>query len=96
MLLVTPGAGGTGLNIPQASVLIQTEVWWNHNTELQVYCRMRRPGQSKDIQVYRLFATNAKVDRMILVKQTEKSSRNDRIMKAVTWPDEGGILVPAV
>lgn len=36
-LLLTAGAGGVGLNITKASIVIQTEIWWNHNFELQAY-----------------------------------------------------------
>ena len=64
---MTPGAGGIGLNTPQASVMIRTEVWWNRNTELQMHHRMRRPGLEHHIRILRLFAKNAKVDKMILL-----------------------------
>lgn len=48
-LLITAGAGGLGLNIVAASVVIQTELWWNANTEAQSLCwatRARTTGRS--------------------------------------------------
>jgi len=35
VLLMTPGYGGTGLNLPEASLIIQSEIWWNSNVERQ-------------------------------------------------------------
>lgn len=32
-ILITAGADGVGLTIVTASIIIQTEVWWNRNTE---------------------------------------------------------------
>lgn len=52
-LLMTAGAGGVGLNLSAASVVVQLEIWWNRNVELQAYARAFRQRQTRDVTVYR-------------------------------------------
>lgn len=61
-LLITAGAGGVGLNITAASVVIQTEIWWNHNVELQAIARAHRQGQQEEVLALRLEARNGDID----------------------------------
>lgn len=53
-LLIAVDAGGVCLNITAAPVLIQTEIWWNDNTELQAPCRVFRQSQTEDIDAFRV------------------------------------------
>ena len=39
-LLITSGSGGVGLDVYEASIMIQIEAWWNLNWERQVLGRM--------------------------------------------------------
>ncbi|KAI1608299.1 P-loop containing nucleoside triphosphate hydrolase protein, partial [Exophiala viscosa] len=80
-LLITAGAGGTGLNLQCASIVIQTEVWWNHNTELQAIARCDRQGQKKRVLYVRLFAENSKIDAEYLQVQSRKRKVNEELMK---------------
>ena len=52
LLLITAGAGSVGLNITAALIVIQTEVWWNTNTEIQALCRVFRQGQTEDVDTF--------------------------------------------
>lgn len=82
-LLITGRAGGLGLNLQTASIVVQTEVWWNHNWELQAYFRAYRQGQTHEVKVFRLLARNSEIDHIILRRQREKSIRNSQIMRSV-------------
>lgn len=79
-LLLTAGAGGVGLNITKASIVIQTEIWWNHNLELQAYCRAYRNGQQEDVLVYRLEAVDSPSDVEMELVHANKISINQQLM----------------
>ncbi|TAQ83552.1 hypothetical protein B7494_g8124 [Chlorociboria aeruginascens] len=89
-MLLTATAGSTGLNITAASVMIQTEVWWNKNTEIQAMKRLHRQLQTSEVMVIQLFAINSPVDSEMLKVQTIKATINSEIMEAVyRHHDEG-------
>ncbi len=58
-------AGGVGLNIQAASVVVLTEPQWKPSTEEQAIARCHRMGQSRPVQVHRLLAEDC-VDALIL------------------------------
>ena len=47
-------AGGTGLNLTAASVVVHMDRWWNPAVENQATDRAYRIGQDKDVQVYKM------------------------------------------
>ncbi|MBY6414102.1 DEAD/DEAH box helicase [Rhodococcus sp. BP-252] len=57
-------AGGVGLNIQAASVVILTEPQWKPSTEVQAIARTHRMGQVRTVQVHRLLAKDTVDDRM--------------------------------
>lgn len=96
MLLITPGTGGTGINIIEASVVIQIESWWNHNVEKQLYGRFHRQGQVFRVKVFRLVATNAMVDKMVMLKQQTKDHHNKKILAHVSLNDTDEVAIPSI
>jgi SNF2 family DNA or RNA helicase len=58
-------AGGVGLNIQSASVVVICEPQWKPSTENQAISRAYRMGQSKEVMVHRLLADET-VDERIL------------------------------
>ncbi|KFX88499.1 hypothetical protein V490_07589 [Pseudogymnoascus sp. VKM F-3557] len=95
VLLITPGTGGTGLNIPEGSILIQLEVLWNLNIERQIYGRFNRQGQTKTVKVFRL-VSNAIVDQIILDNQLSKDTQNQVLMGALRLTDTAIAQIPSV
>jgi len=69
-------AGGVGLNIQAASVVVICEPQWKPSTENQAISRVYRMGQSKDVMVHRLLADET-VDERILELLLEKSKTFD-------------------
>ena len=52
-------AGGVGLNIQTASVVILTEPQWKPSTEVQAIARCYRMGQVRPVEVHRLLTENS-------------------------------------
>jgi superfamily II DNA or RNA helicase len=57
-------AGGVGLNVQAASVVIIAEPQWKPSTEEQALARAHRMGQVRTVQVHRLLAKGSVDDRM--------------------------------
>ena len=72
VLLAQIGAGGTGLNIQAASVVIICEPQLKPSTENQAIARAHRMGQSRMVLVYRLLAVDTideRIEDMLKEKQ---------------------------
>ena len=51
-------AGGVGLNLTGADVVIHYDPWWNQAVQNQATDRAHRIGQTKKVTVYKLIARN--------------------------------------
>ncbi|MDA8207975.1 MAG: DEAD/DEAH box helicase, partial [Actinomycetota bacterium] len=60
-------AGGVGLNLQAASVVILTEPQWKPTTEDQAIARCHRMGQARPVEVHRLLAQDSVDERMLEV-----------------------------
>ena len=54
VFLISLKAGGTGLNLTGADMVIHYDPWWNPSAEDQAADRAHRMGQEKNVQVLRL------------------------------------------
>jgi SNF2 family DNA or RNA helicase len=95
-LLLTGGAGGVGLNIARASVIVQTEIWWNRNFEYQAYGRCYRQGQERLVKVFRLEARNSRIDSVIRSSQNKKTAVNERLMLPILRKPEDPPEIPKI
>ena len=64
VLLAQIEAGGVGLNVQAASVVIITEPQWKPGTEDQAVARAHRMGQVRKVQVHRLLAKDSVDERI--------------------------------
>ncbi|KAF8854060.1 P-loop containing nucleoside triphosphate hydrolase protein [Acephala macrosclerotiorum] len=88
-LLMTAGCGAYGLNVTQASIVIQCEVWWNLSVELQSIARAHRQKQESDVLAVQLFASNSPIDKELLGVQRSKACITSELMEAIfRLPDE--------
>ncbi|MGW6694914.1 DEAD/DEAH box helicase [Rhodococcus sp. NPDC054953] len=73
VLLAQIEAGGVGLNIQAASVVILTEPQWKPSTEAQAVARAHRMGQIRTVQVHRLLAKDSvdELMRSVLAKKSD-------------------------
>ncbi|MCY3926620.1 MAG: DEAD/DEAH box helicase [bacterium] len=60
-------AGGVGLNIQAASVVIIAEPQWKPSTEIQAIARCHRMGQTRPVEVHRLLTKDSVDEHMIAV-----------------------------
>ena len=77
VFLISLKAGGTGLNLTSADVVIHYDPWWNVSSENQATDRAYRIGQKNSVQVYKLITSNSieeKINKM--QEQKEKLSKD--------------------
>ena len=80
VFLISLKAGGTGLNLTGADVVIHYDPWWNIAAQNQATDRAYRIGQRNPVQVIRLIAQDT-VEERILHMQEEKRALADAIIR---------------
>lgn len=81
VFLISLKAGGTGLNLTAADVVIHYDPWWNLSVQNQATDRAHRIGQQRPVQVYKLIAQDT-VEEKILRLQEVKQSLADAVVHA--------------
>ena len=71
VILMSIKAGGVGLNLTHANLVICVDLWWNGAVELQAFDRVHRLGQKKEVIITR-FVTRGTVEERILALQRSK------------------------
>lgn len=79
IFLISLKAGGTGLNLTGASVVLHADPWWNAAAQNQATDRAHRMGQTRIVNVYRVIAKDT-IEERILKLQDAKSDLADRIV----------------
>lgn len=87
IFLISLKAGGTGLNLTAADVVIHYDPWWNLAAQDQATDRAHRIGQQSHVQVYKLI-TEKTIEEQILDLQDKKAA----LMDAISGAENGGIL----
>ncbi len=73
IFLISLKAGGVGLNLAEADVVIHYDPWWNPATENQATDRAHRIGQKNPVFVYKLITKNT-LEEKILAMQARKQT----------------------
>ena len=81
VFLVSLKAGGTGLNLTGASVVIHADPWWNAAAQQQATDRAHRIGQTCVVSVQKVIAKGT-IEERILRLQEEKSKLADQVIGA--------------
>ncbi|SCU81197.1 LAFA_0C03246g1_1 [Lachancea sp. 'fantastica'] len=71
VFLLTTRAGGLGINLTTADVVVLFDSDWNPQADLQAMDRAHRIGQKKQVKVFRLVTDNS-VEEKILERATQK------------------------
>ena len=69
--VITLKAGGTGLNLTAATVVIHLDLWWNPQVENQATDRAHRIGQKNTVEVIRIISKGT-IEERILELQNKK------------------------
>ena len=80
VFLISLKAGGTGLNLTGADVVIHYDPWWNLAAQNQATDRAHRIGQEKQVTVYRMIAKGT-IEEKILDLQEQKKYLADAILE---------------
>ena len=71
VFMITIKAGGTGLNLTSATVVIHLDLWWNPQVENQATDRAHRIGQKNTVEVIRIISKGT-IEERILELQNKK------------------------
>ena len=83
VFLISLKAGGTGLNLTGADMVIHYDPWWNLSTENQATDRAYRIGQKNNVQVYKLITKNS-IEEKIYELQRKKETLIDNVLDTKT------------
>ncbi len=79
IFLISLKAGGTGLNLTSADIVIHFDPWWNPAVEDQASDRAHRIGQKKTVEVIRLIAKGT-IEEKIYKITTKKKEIIDKVI----------------
>ena len=80
VFLITLKAGGTGLNLTSADVVIHLDLWWNPQAENQATDRAHRIGQKNTVEVIKLVCKGT-IEEKILDLQKKKKVLSDTLIE---------------
>lgn len=83
VFLISLKAGGTGLNLTGADLVIHYDPWWNPTAEEQATGRAHRIGQTKKVEVIRLVVHHS-IEEQVL----QMSGRKRRLFDQLITPGE--------
>jgi SNF2 family DNA or RNA helicase len=93
VFLISLRAGGTGLNLTGADMVIHFDPWWNPAVENQATDRAHRIGQKRAVYSVKLI-TRGTVEEKVLALQERKKYLTDAVIgtekdvvKSLTWED---------
>ena len=79
VFLISLKAGGTGLNLTGADMVIHYDPWWNISTENQATDRAYRIGQKNNVQVYKLITKNSIEEKIYNLQERKAELANNML-----------------
>lgn len=83
VFLISLKAGGTGLNLTGADMVIHYDPWWNISAENQATDRTYRIGQKNNVHVYKMITKNS-IEEKIYELQKRKEKLVDNMLSTKT------------
>lgn len=80
IFLISLKAGGTGLNLTGADVVIHYDPWWNLSSQNQATDRAYRIGQKKNVQVFQMITKNS-IEEKIKELQDKKIGLTESVLQ---------------
>jgi SNF2 family DNA or RNA helicase len=99
VFLISLMAGGTGLNLTGADMVMHYDPWWNPAVEDQATDRAHRIGQKKTVYVMKMIASGS-IEEKVLALQRRKqsvisatvSTTDSEVMEKLTAEDLASLL----
>jgi superfamily II DNA or RNA helicase len=79
VFLISLKAGGTGLNLTAADIVIHYDPWWNVAAQNQATDRAHRIGQTRNVSVFKLIAKDT-IEERIVEMQEEKRHLAEQVI----------------
>ena len=99
VFLISLMAGGTGLNLTGADMVIHYDPWWNPAVEDQATDRAHRIGQKKKVHVVKLIAHDSVEERVLALQRKKKAiiaatveSTDESIANSLSLEDLASLL----
>jgi SNF2 family DNA or RNA helicase len=73
VFLISLKAGGTGLNLTGADVVVHYDPWWNPAAEAQATDRTHRIGQTKVVTSYKLICAGTVEEKVLTLQDTKRA-----------------------
>ncbi|MCL2421700.1 MAG: SWF/SNF helicase family protein, partial [Defluviitaleaceae bacterium] len=87
VFLISLKAGGTGLNLTGADIVIHYDPWWNPSVMDQASDRAYRLGQDKAVQVFNLVAMDTLEERIMELQEKKR-----KLIDTVLTDESGSVL----
>ena len=91
VFLISLKAGGTGLNLTAAEVVIHFDPWWNLSAQNQATDRAYRIGQHNNVQVYQLIMKGTIEERIQELQNKKKdladlfvATQSDNLLRSMS------------
>lgn len=88
LILISLKAGGTGLNLVEATNVIHYDLWWNPAVEDQATDRAYRIGQTKNVQVHRLITLGTFEEKINSIIQGKRALTDLTLIQGEKWITE--------
>ena len=85
VFLISLKAGGTGLNLIGADMVIHYDPWWNLSAENQATDRTYRIGQKRNVQVYKLITKNSIEEKIYNLQERKAKLAEDMLSTNETF-----------
>ena len=93
VFLISLKAGGVGLNLTSADIVIHVDPWWNPMVERQATDRVHRIGQENKVLVYKMITKGTVEEKMLKLQKRKEEVFNSVIednngtSETITWED---------
>lgn len=85
VMILSTRAGGTGITLTHASVVVHVDRWWNPAVEDQATDRAYRIGQDQDVTVHKLVATGTLDERINDVLSSKRELADGVVGQGERW-----------
>jgi len=98
VFLMSLKAGGTGLNLTGADMVIHFDPWWNPAVEDQATDRAHRIGQKRTVYSVKLITKGTVEEKVVAMQQRKKMvidatlTSDEQVMQKLTWADVQELL----
>lgn len=98
IFLISLKAGGTGLNLTGADMVIHYDPWWNPAVEDQATDRAHRIGQHRTVYNVKLIARDTVEEKVLAMQKKKKSvisatlATDEQVLNKLNWDDIRDLL----